>query len=54
MQACVKTATHEDGDMWREERKMYFLSFIYFSSLLQAEIFTPAREFRSLNNLRGK
>ena len=49
MQARVKTATHEEGDTWREEKKC-----IYFSFLLQAEIFTPAREFRSLNHLRGK
>ena len=45
MQARVKTATHEEGDMWREEKKMYFLFFLYFSFLLQAEIFTPAHEF---------
>ena len=43
MQARVKTATHEEGDMWREERKMYFLFFLYFSFVLQAEISTLAQ-----------
>ena len=38
----------------KSEKYMYFLFFIYFSFVLQAEIFTPAREFRSLNHLRGK
>ena len=56
MQARVKTATHEEGDMCggKREKYMYFLFFLYFSFGLQAEIFTPAREFRSLNHLRGK
>ena len=51
----MKISTHEEGDMWREEKKcIYFLFFLYFSILLQAEIFTPARKFRSLNHLWGK
>ena len=30
MQARVKTATHEKGDMWREEKKCIFSSFFIF------------------------
>lgn len=55
MQARVKTATHDEGDMWREEKKcLYFLFLLHFSFLLQAEIFTSAHVFHLLNHPWGK